>query len=89
MLDLVDTAIDCMIVNLRQGFHHIINISNAQDAEHDINEYRDNLKEEHLRHIEAEEGEYLRGVYYMDLVSECERVGDFAINISEALVEVN
>ena len=89
MLDLVDTAIDSMIVNLRQGFHHIINISNAQDAEHDINEYRDNLKEEHLRHIEAEESEYLRGVYYMDLVSECERVGDFAINISEALVEVN
>ena len=89
MLDLVDTAIDSMIVNLRQGFHHILNISNAQDAEHDINEYRDNLKDEYLRHIEAEESEYLRGVYYMDIVSECERVGDFAINISEALVEVN
>lgn len=89
MLDLVDTAIDSMITNLRLGFSRIINISNAQDAEHDINEYRDNLKEEHLRHIEAEESGYLRGVYYMDLVSECERVGDFAINISEALVEVN
>lgn len=89
MLDLVDVALDAMTFNLRQGFQHIINISNAQDAEHDINEYRDNLKEEHLRHIEAEESGYLRGVYYMDLVSECERVGDFAINISEALVEVN
>lgn len=89
MLDLVDTALDSMITNLRLGFSRIINISNAQDAEHDINEYRDNLKEEHLRHIEAEESGYLRGVYYMDLVSECERVGDFAINISEALVEVN
>ena len=89
MLDLVDTALDCMTANLRSGFQRIINISNAQDAEHDINEYRDNLKEEHLRHIEAEESGYLRGVYYMDLVSECERVGDFAINVSEALVEVN
>ncbi|HIZ85335.1 MAG TPA: Na/Pi cotransporter family protein [Candidatus Coprenecus stercoravium] len=89
MLDLVDVAIDSMIVNLRQGFNHVINISNAQDAEHDINEYRDNLKEEHLRHLEAEETVYLRGVYYMDLVSECERVGDFAINVSEALVELN
>ena len=77
MLDLVDTALDCMTANLRSGFQRIINISNAQDAEHDINEYRDNLKEEHLRHI------------YMDLVSECERVGDFAINVSEALVEAN
>ena len=55
MLDLVDTALDCMTANLRSGFQRIINISNAQDAEHDINEYRDNLKEEHLRHIEAEE----------------------------------
>lgn len=89
MLDLVDTAIDCMITNLRQGFNHVINISNAQDAEHDINEYRDNLKEEHLRNIESEESGYLRGVYYMDLVSECEHVGDFIINVSEALVELN
>ena len=89
MLDLVDTALDCMTANLRSGFQRIINISNAQDAEHDINEYRDNIKEEHLRHIEAEESGYLRGVYYMDLVSECERVGDFAINVSEALVEAN
>ena len=89
MLDLVDVAIDCMIDNLKEGFHHVINISNAQDAEHDINEYRDNLKEEHLRNIESEESGYLRGVYYMDLVSECERVGDFIINVSEALVELN
>ena len=89
MLDLVDVAIDCIIANLKEGFHHVINISNAQDAEHDINEYRDNLKEEHLRNIESEESGYLRGVYYMDLVSECERVGDFIINVSEALVELN
>ena len=89
MLDLVDNAIAAMTDNLKEGFSRIINISNAQDAEHDINEYRDNLKEEHLRHIESEESGYLRGVYYMDLVSECERVGDFAINVSEALVEVN
>ena len=89
MLDLVDVAIDSMIANLKEGFHHVINISNAQDAEHDINEYRDNLKEEHLRNIESEESGYLRGVYYMDLVSECEHVGDFIINVSEALVELN
>ncbi|HIZ86641.1 MAG TPA: Na/Pi cotransporter family protein [Candidatus Coprenecus pullistercoris] len=89
MLDLVDVAIDSMITNLKSGFNRVINIANAQDAEHDINEYRDNLKEEHLRNIEAEESGYLRGVYYMDLVSECERVGDFAINISEALVELH
>lgn len=89
MMDLVDRALDCMIENLRTGFTHAIQISNAQDAEHAINEYRDNLKEEHLRKLESEETPYMLGVYYMDLVSECERVGDFVINISEALVEIN
>ncbi len=89
MMDLVDRALDCMIENLRTGFTHAIQISNAQDAEHAINEYRDNLKEEHLRKLESEETPYMLGVYYMDLVSECERVGDFVINVSEALVEIN
>lgn len=89
MMDLVDRALDCMIDNLRTGFAHAIQISNAQDAEHAINEYRDNLKEEHLRKLESEETPYMLGVYYMDLVSECERVGDFVINVSEALVELN
>lgn len=89
MLDLVDRSIDCMIENLRTGFTHVIQISNAQDAEHAINEYRDNLKEEHLRKLESEETPYMLGVYYMDLVSECERVGDFVINVSEALVEID
>jgi len=32
---------------------------------------------------------YLVGVYYMDIISELERVGDFIINISEAIVEIN
>ena len=89
MMDLVDRALDCMIENLRTGFTHAIQISNAQDAEHAINEDRDNLKEEHLRKLESEETPYMLGVYYMDLVSECERVGDFVINVSEALVEIN
>ena len=89
MLDLVDVAIDCMIANLKEGFHHVIHLSNAQDAAPDIHEYRDNLNAEPLRTHESEDSGYLRGVYYMDLVSECERVGDFIINVSEALVELN
>ena len=89
MLDLVDTAIAAMNTNLRLGYTQIGGISNAQDAEHAINEYRDNLKEEHLRNIESDESSYLLGVYYMDLVTEMERVGDYIINVSEAIIEIN
>ena len=89
MLDLVDSSLAAMNTNLKLGYTQISGISNAQDAEHDINEYRDNLKEEHLRNIESEESAYLLGVYYMDLVTEMERVGDYIINVSEAIIEIN
>ena len=44
MLDLVDKSIDAMIVNLELGYDGIDDIANAQDAEYNINEYRNNLK---------------------------------------------
>lgn len=87
MLDLLDHAFDAMINNLEIGHDRIDDIYNAQDAEERINEYRNNLKEEHLFKLENNAYAYLTGVYYIDIISECERTGDFIINISEALVE--
>jgi hypothetical protein len=52
-----------------------------------INECRDSLKEEHLLNLENNSYNYLTGVYYIDLVSECEHVGDYIINVSESLAE--
>lgn len=89
MMDLVDKAIENMISNVELGYTKVTSIANAQDSEHDINEYRNNLKEEHLFNLESNEYAYLTGVYYMDLISECERVGDYIINVSEAIVEIN
>ena len=89
MLYLVEVALDVMIVNCDRGYTKISNISNALDAEYDINEYRNNLREEHLLNLENNAYSYLVGVYYMDIISELERVGDFIINISEAIVEIN
>lgn len=88
MLDLLDKGFEIMIVNLNLGYTKLPNISNAQDLEQDINEYRNNLKEEHLLNLENNTYGYLTGVYYMDLVGECEHVGDYMINISEAIIEI-
>ena len=88
MLDLLNTGFDVMISNLTLGYSKLDNISNAQDIEQDINEYRNNLKEEHLLNLENNVYGYLTGVYYMDFISECEQVGDYMINISEAIMEV-
>ena len=88
MIDLLDRGFEAMIFNLKKGYTQINDIANAQDIEQDINEYRNNLKEEHLLNLENKTYNYLTGVYYMDLVNECEHVGDFMINISEAIMEI-
>ena len=88
MIDLLNRGFEAMIFNLTKGYTQINDIANAQDIEQDINEYRNNLKEEHLLNLENKTYNYLTGVYYMDLVNECEHVGDFMINISEAIMEI-
>ena len=88
MMDLLDKGFDAMETNLKLGYDNITDISNAQDAEQNINEYRNNLKEEHLLNLENNSYGYLTGVYYMDFINECEHVGDFMINISEAIIEI-
>ena len=88
MVDLLNQGFEAMIYNLQKGYTQINDIANAQDVEQDINEYRNNLKEEHLLNLENKTYNYLTGVYYMDLVNECEHVGDFMINISEAIMEI-
>lgn len=86
MWELVDHSLDVMIENMHIGYTKLRDLSAAVDAEVAINEYRNTLKEEHLLHLEGRD--YLTGVYYMDLVSEFERVGDFVINVSEAIAEI-
>lgn len=84
MLDLVDQAYVVMIGNLKMPYNELTDISNAKDAEYNINEYRNSLREEHIVNVENDSYNYQTGVYYMDVVSELERIGDFIINISEA-----
>lgn len=82
MLVYVDKAYEAMMENLSQ--QTLRNIQNAISAELEINACRDSLREEHVRNIETPEYDYSTGVYYMDLISELEKIGDFIINISEA-----
>lgn len=89
MLDLVEDAYKAMIFNLKAGYKSLTNISNASDAEYNINGYRNSLREEHIINIEKENYQYQTGVFYMDIVNELERIGDFIINVSEALIGEN
>lgn len=87
MLSLVDNAFDAMMFNLQQ--ESIRSIQNAVSAELEINACRDALRDEHIRNIETPTYDYSTGVYYMDLITELEKIGDFIINISEAKLGIS
>ena len=86
MVDLVDNAYDVMILNLSLAFDgKLEEISNAYSAEDRINNLRNNLRDEEIESIESDRKNYQTSVYYMDIVSELETMGDFMINISQTL----
>ncbi len=86
MVDLVEDTYDVMIENLKNAFEgRLGEIANAYAAEDRINNLRNNLRDEEIESIESERKNYQTSVYYMDIVSELEKMGDFMINISQTL----
>ena len=86
MADLVEETYDVMITNLKKAFNgSLTEISNAYAAEDRINNLRNNLRDEEIESIEGDRKNYQTSVYYMDIVSELETMGDFMINISQTL----
>ncbi len=86
MIDLVDNAYRVMITNLSLTFDgKLEEISNAYAAEERINYLRNNLRDEEIENIEGQHKNYQTSVYYMDIVSQLETMGDFLINISQTL----
>ncbi len=83
MLDTMQNAYDVMNANLAEA--NVTDITNAYKAEDAINDMRDTLREEHLKNMEVKSYDYTAGVYYFDLIQELETMGDFMINISQAL----
>ena len=83
MLDILERAFDCMNENLEKGDEPVANISGTYEHEKQLNDKRTLLKEEHVRNLEENKYKYIAGVIYMDLVSECEHMGDFLVNVSE------
>ena len=89
MVDSVEKAYDAMIDNLNAAHKgHLEGISNAYNAEDRINNLRNYLRDAEIEEIESSRKNYQTSVYYMDIVSELEKMGDFIINISQNLEKV-
>ena len=89
MADAVEKAYDAMIDNLNAAHKgQLEGISNAYNAEDRLNNLRNYLRDAEIEEIESNRKNYQTSVYYMDIVSELEKMGDFIINISQNLEKV-
>ena len=87
MIQLVSVAQDKMVdaidrVNITQDeFYEMTNMEN------EINVFRDELKNQNMQSITEHEYDYSVGVNYMDIILELEKMGDYIINVDEAVFE--
>ncbi len=58
----------------------------VQAFEFEINDYRKMLKELNVNDLNAQRYSYQMGVHYMDLINDCEKLGDYVVNVVEAHV---
>lgn len=62
-------------------------IALSYNLENEINSYREMLKNKNIDDIDKKAYNYSDAVYYMDIVSECEKLGDYVLNVVQAVVE--
>lgn len=87
MFSMVKQAIVEMNNNLSENYHNV-NIANAKELEHQINEYRDQLRAEHTEAVKQNQYPYQTGISYSTLYAQCEKLADFAINVTEAIDKI-
>ena len=87
MFGLIDDANKEMTLILGSEFSNT-NIDKAVEIEDSINEYRNQLRKEHIVNVKSKKYKYKAGVIYNELFSTAEKLGDYIINISESVKDV-
>ena len=87
MFELVSGALNRMnlILHKPELVHDDINPS--YNIENEINNYRNQLTSPNIEDINNKLYQYQDGVYYMDMVSESEKLGDYVLNVVQAVIE--
>lgn len=88
MFDLADESLNLMNDTIKKYDHHTSDITKSYNIETEINNYRNQLKNENLIDVNNKLYDYKMGVHYMDIISECEKLGDYVINVVEACSDI-
>ncbi len=84
MLVLVDGALAEMMKRIDQPVTVKGNITASVNIEHEINNYRKQLRNQNLHDVNAGLYSYQLGVFYVDFISECEHLADYVMNVVQA-----
>ncbi len=82
----VKSAMEMMVTQL----HDVENVSgksliDSYNKEREINNYRNSLRSANVGNINAKHYEYQAGIYYMDIIGDLEKTGDYIINVVDTL----
>ena len=84
MMKLVDEALSQMMVVIEHPAHPSNDVNKSFNIENEINNFRNQLKNQNIVDVNNKEYDYQMGVYYMDIIAECEKLGDYVVNVVEA-----
>jgi len=88
MFSLVGEALTRMNTVLA-GHKEDFGIGVSEDLERRINACRNTLKQQNIENLDAHKYDYDKGTVFVDIFSECEKTGDYIINVVEARLGVN
>lgn len=83
MMELTDDALSQMNQTL-VGHKQDNDVNATFNIENEINNYRAQLRSQNINDINAHKYTYAIGTMYMDLIQECEKLGDYVVNVVEA-----
>ena len=86
MYDMVDGAMNNMLELLRQmETPEDANIITAYNKEREINNFRNRLRDDNIYNINNKVYDYQEGIFFMDLIGEAEKLGDYMLNVVEGV----
>ena len=83
MMELTNNTLTLMN-QLMSGRKESFDMNRTFNTEHEINNYRNQLKQQNIIDVNNHEYTYAVGTIYMDIVNECEKLGDYVVNVVEA-----
>ncbi len=83
MMQLTDNALTEMNA-LMLGRKDNFDANRSFNIENEINNYRNQLRSQNINDVNSHEYTYAMGTMYMDIINECEKLGDFVVNVVEA-----